>query len=178
MRKAYYYFSTSLPSICFEDMPPMTIRKFMEDCQRLLWEKDYAHVYQLIIENGEGVQSNNNVINAWIKFEQEFRNEIARYRAEKANKDPQDHMRGGMGSTPYLVEIINEAGKMTNLIEAEKLLDKTRWEYLDELVSGHYFDFEYVLIYGLKLRILERYTIINSSKGKELFNEIKKCEFS
>jgi hypothetical protein len=48
------------------------------------------------------------------------------------------------------------------------MIDEARWKYLDELSAWHLLDLDYLIIYGLKLKILGRYQrIFHSSEGKE-----------
>jgi len=54
------------------------------------------------------------------------------------------------------------------------VIDQAKWQKLDALVQGHFFDFEFILVYGIKLKILERYQEVGSDKGYENFEELKK----
>ena len=62
---------------------------------------------------------------------------------------------------------------MPDLLEAEKLLDRTSWQFLDELEQGHYYDLEFLMVYGLKLKILERHQEYATSKGREGLDGIR-----
>jgi hypothetical protein len=55
------------------------------------------------------------------------------------------------------------AYRSASILEAEKILDQARWNFLDALSFGHYFDFDYLLVYGLKLKILERWEKIQKA---------------
>ena len=56
-------------------------------------------------------------------------------------------------------------------------MDRAFWQYLDDLSQGHYHDIEYMFVYGLKLKILERHQEYNSSKGRNNFDETRMMEF-
>jgi len=64
------------------------------------------------------------------------------------------------------------AYKTPSILEAEKTLDQARWEFLDSLSIGHYFDFNYLLSYLLKLKILERWDRIQRADKERLFNQV------
>jgi hypothetical protein len=49
------------------------------------------------------------------------------------------------------------------LFEAERILDEERWRFLDEICLGHYFDFDFLIGYVLKLLILERWHKVTQS---------------
>jgi len=108
-----------------------------------------------------------------VKFESDFRNEMACFRAQKMSKDPYKYIRGTKENQPALREAIVQASKMPNLFEAETLLDKTMWAFLDDLVSGHFYDLDYIIVYGLKLKILERQQTYRTPKGRSRFDEIR-----
>ena len=104
------------------------------------------------------------------------RNEIASFRAQNLNKDPLKYIQGVKEDEPQLREIVGEAAKNANLLEAEKILDRARWQFLEDLASGHHYDMECLIVYGLKLNILERHQEYNSPKGKSAFDELRMTE--
>ena len=55
---------------------------------------------------------------------------------------------------------------------AEEILNKARWRYLDELEFGHYFDIEILVIFFIKLQILERISSFDAEVGSERLNAI------
>jgi len=58
-----------------------------------------------------------------------------------------------------------------SIFEAERALDLERWRLLDELSFGHYFDFDALLIYALKLKILERWLKIEIADKERIIKE-------
>jgi len=177
MAESYYYFASALPLLVDIDSKlPFSSEEFLADCQRLLIKEDYYLAYQVLVNAGNGIQTENTTIKNLIQFDQDFRNELAFYRAEYAKQDPSDHVRGEKSSALGLVEAINPLLKANELLEVEKTLDRIRWKNYDYIGSGHFYNLEYIIIYGLKLRIVERYETINSPKGKEIFEEYKKIE--
>ena len=73
---------------------------------------------------------------------------------------------------------LEHAVKAADPLSAEKILDQTRSQYLDVLTQFHYFDFEIVLSYALKLQMIERYQRIESGVGKEVLEEYKNVEIT
>jgi len=49
----------------------------------------------------------------------------------------------------------------------ERTVDGMRWEWLDEETRLNYFDIDFILSYGLKLRILDRWKKLTPLAGKE-----------
>ncbi len=178
MSHQYYYFAASLPMLTFEGKTPMSTASFLEDCQRFLSRGDCDLMRQLLADGDIDVKAGPHVFNAWAKFDRNFRNELAWYRAVWLSKDPLKYIHGERLPDPQLAEVIHQASRMTNLWEAEKFLDKARWMFLEDLAAGHYFDIEFLFVYGLKLRILERHHEYASRKGKEIFMELRQMELS
>jgi len=115
-------------------------------------------------------------LDSWFRFNQNLRNELAWARALRAGKDPLLHIRGSRAYEPLFIDVVAQAAKAPDPLASEKLLDRFRWQCLDGLLYGHYFDIEVLLVYAFKLQILERYQEIESSKGQEIFAEYKKLE--
>ncbi|MBN1870092.1 MAG: DUF2764 family protein [Candidatus Omnitrophica bacterium] len=175
MGASYYYFIASLPMILWDGKLPMSGDEFLSHARRLLAGNDFDLVEKLL-KGEEDVKTDNAAALTWIKFNRNFRNEIAWFRAHRARKDPLKHIRGTYEHEPSLREAVHEASGMPDLLEAEKLLDQRRWQFLDDLAVGHYFDLEFLICYGLKLEILERHYEYKSPKGKEVFEGIKAME--
>ncbi len=187
MKKNHYYFAASLPMINFDSALPMGVDDFIEDCYRLLPHEDaefiqrllarkimdYAFLRQLVTESKGQIGYRNKAFQKGVAFNRAFRNELAWFRAERAGKDPNDFIRGERNPDPRIQEVIRTADKEENLLEAEMMLDRFRWAFLDELEQGHYYDIEFITIYGIKLMILERYHTLDSPRGEEIFKEIQ-----
>jgi len=62
------------------------------------------------------------------------------------------------------IQIIQE-GK--NPLEIEKRLMRAQWDFLEEQEIGHFFDLDFLIIYYLKLQILERMFSFNKEKGQQ-----------
>ena len=52
------------------------------------------------------------------------------------------------------------------------IIQRARWQYLDELSTRHYFDIDMLVLYMLKLLVLERNEALQREEGAERFNEI------
>ena len=175
MGSSYYYFLASLPLLSFDGKMPMTVGAFQEECRRLLSEKDCALMERLWTPQDEPAPTNsgNHVLDAWLAFDRGFRNELAWLRADHLDKDPLKYLRGPRTFLSTCLEDIQRALKMDDLLQAEEVLSKARWRFLDELGTGHYFDLESLFVYYLKLTILQRHQEYRSSEGLNRLQEIK-----
>lgn len=179
MSHAYYYLVASLPMLDFELKPPLPLPEFLNQCQSQMSAGDFQMIQKAT--SGESDQKlqrqwKNPLLISWIRFNQNLRNELAWFRSLRADKDPARYLRGQRSDEPSLVDSVAQAAEAPDPLAAERLLDHFRWRYLDELIFGHYFDVEWLMIYAFKLQILERHQIIESPEGQKIFAEYQKFE--
>ncbi|MDP8212848.1 MAG: DUF2764 family protein [Candidatus Zapsychrus exili] len=176
MGQKYYYLVASLPIINFDSKPSISVKEFLSDCKRLLHAEDYELLSMALSGKEHYDKTTNNFLNTWIEFNRSCCNEMACFRSLKKDKDPSSYIRGDRSIQANIIEVLNQAFKAPDLLSGEKILDKAKWIFLDNLLSQHYFDFECVLSYGFKLKILERYQEFGSGKGKEVLEQYKIIE--
>jgi len=171
MEKAYYYLIASLPMLSFAVKAPLSYKEFLEDCQRILPSEDFDFIKVATLESQLQTDKKNETLILWKNFQNKFCNEKARFRAMQNKQDFFKYLRGDVSPEPRLAEAMGQAWRSPDPLSAEKSLDKLRWQYLDDLSFGHSFDLDFLIIYGLKLQILDRYRDIESSKGEKSFEE-------
>lgn len=188
MSHAYYYLVASLPALPYYDRqaglpmlhfgakPSFALEDFLQECQKHLSLKDFETIRHAVSPSKVSSLSLHPLVRSWIQFNHHLRNELAWVRALEADRDPAKYIHGSREVLPELVDVAARAVKAADPLEAEKVLDSLRWNYLDELERGHYFDLECLLVYALKLKILHRYVEIESPKGREIFGEYQKFE--
>jgi hypothetical protein len=81
------------------------------------------------------------------------------------------YLRPGGYSSSSLAPAVMTANINTSVLDAEKILDETRWKVLDELATGHYFDLDLLITYAYKLLILQRWESIRSADGTILLEQ-------
>ncbi|MCX5692498.1 MAG: DUF2764 family protein [Candidatus Omnitrophica bacterium] len=158
MKNSYYYLIASLPMLHFGMKPAFSYSDFLEECGRQLSQD----------EMGALKEDKNPLLKKWKIFDTGLRNELARTRAVKKGKDPNSYLRGSEGIDPFIAPLAHWAVNQHSPMDAEMYLDKIRWEKIEEIKSGHYFDTEYLAAYGLQLQILERWDRINSGDGMKI----------
>ena len=178
MSRPYYYFVASLPMLEFDKQPPMTVEAFVSDCHRLLSDEDSTFIQQLILEDGREIIHPDQALQAIVRYNRNYYNALVWFRSQRAGQDPAWYLRGDQEKDFMWTEIFVRAAKLSNLLEGEKILDYARWRGLDNLITGHQFDMAYLAAYGLKLKILERYRLVYSTKGSQFFEELKQTEYS
>jgi len=147
----------------FGRKPPFSFEKFLLMCERLIPEEDIRTLKGISISGEYTGASANRTLRNWRSFDTALRNELVKIRAARKKIDPLKYIREGGYSEAYIAHVAMNAQRNPSPIESEKTLDLERWRMLDEFLAGHYFDMDALIVYGLKLLILEKWADINSA---------------
>ena len=169
----YYYLVASLAALRFDAPPPMSRQELLSRCGEQMSASDFQAVAAAALDGLSGARCASPALRKWNRRETSLRNALVRLRAQKLGRDPH----------PYLQDIDEELGpeeaareavSASDPLEAERLLDRVRWSCLDELEVGHFFDTERLVVYALKLLILERIAAMSRERGQEEFERVSK----
>lgn len=159
----YIYLISSLPMLHFGTPPPFSFEKFIQLCQGIISDKD-INILKVSVEGGgytyEGAQP---TLRKWHDFEKTLRNELVKIRASRKHIDPIKYLRPGVDTEPFIARIAINASRNPSIIEAEVMLDQERWQFLEGLAVGHYFDIDYLIVYVYKLLILEKWDRVRTA---------------
>jgi Protein of unknown function (DUF2764) len=172
MADFYPYIIASLPMLHFGMKPPFSFERFLEICCPFIPKKDFKLLRTLPQpEQYSEISASHQIILKWIEFDLALRNELVRIRSTKRHIEPATYLRSGGHSTSSLSPVIMAANTNTSALDAEKILDESRWRALEELATGHYFDVAVLITYAYKLMILQRWENIRSSDGMILLEQ-------
>lgn len=167
-----YYLIASLPYLQFGMTPSITVKDFLSECQRWVSDKEYQFIRQAL--EGDFTASAQKTLCRWQEFKNSLDNEVIWLRAGELNIDPEEFLNEGrQGADSVITDALAAVLKAGDPLTAEKILDRLIWQKVEELELQHFFDIDQLIVYGLKLKILERYSIIASGKGREKFAELK-----
>jgi len=171
MKEQYYYVIASLPDLSLNEKPPIRKDDFLSVCERYLKTDDFEMLRSIDLLEVEYGKVPLDIIRRFFSWEREVRNALVKLRAERLGLDSDDFIRGDISdhSTGYFAE---EAFNADSPLIAEDILNKSRWKYLDELEFGHYFDIEILVVFFIKLQILERISLFDAVKGQEKLNAV------
>lgn len=111
------------------------------------------------------------VLVQWQTFDTALRNELVRIRAARKQKDAARYLRHDGYTDASTAHTAVNAYRNTSLLAVERSLDEARWRALDELAAGHYFDFDFLVLYALKLLLLERWQVIRVADSALILEE-------
>ncbi|MBF0385543.1 MAG: DUF2764 family protein [Candidatus Omnitrophica bacterium] len=169
MGNSYYYFISSLPLVSLEGKLPLSTEEFLSYAGEHLTNRELGMLRSVLSgENMPSIESND-FIHKWNVFNHDLSNEKARFRAQLNGKDPLNSLIHPVKENYNLAAVINQAQEAANPFLAEKTIDSARWSHLEELTFGHYFDFEYIVSYAIKLQIAERYSRYSLDDHKSIY---------
>ena len=156
----YYYLVSQLPILNFGLKTYMTTEYFLDQARKWLDGKDFSLLSGASLSDFSRIPDESGILKEYKNFELNLRRELTLVR--KSKKEKYDYK-----PEVFSLSLIKEA----NPLEAEKELLKLRWEYLERKEQGHYFDLTFIVIYFLKLQIMQRLFIFDKDKGIENFHK-------
>ncbi len=172
MSRNYYYFAATLPMLSFRKRPPQSDQQFLKQAAEYLLKKDFFSLEKARIVPAQNNKGGEPALKKWIGFENALRNELVTIRAGKMERDPKDYYRGSYLPDPGIAAVLAEAVGAENPLMVERRIDLARWEKLEEIEINHYFDLHYLIIYFLKLQILNKWNSIREEKGRAVLREL------
>jgi hypothetical protein len=163
MTNKYYYLITALPYLGFDRPLPLTREAFLAECAKWLSQGDLRTVTAVDREAYDAKEGDPAVIREWKEFDRYLRGGLAGVR-EARRSDSRE-------SIPFFFKEIFE--ERTPLL-MERAIEKKRWAFLDEKEAGYHFDINFLILYYLKLQVLERLGSFDAAAGRERFDKL--CE--
>lgn len=173
MPSYYTYLISSLPMLQFGNSPALTLNDFLSRCAELIPQNDVVLVKEALSTDAYALNvSAPATLLKWKEFDLALRNELVKARALRKKVDPARFLRRDTHFDMNITHIAQAALRQASILEAERHLDLERWKALDEISRGHYFDLDFLLVYGLKLAILERWVKIEAADKAELAGNV------
>ena len=151
--------------------------------QTLSWEDQLVTLYYEF-----AVRCKNEFISSWFKFNLTLTNVIIATNCIKYGLDRNESVIGNdeisiairtsnakdFGVSTILPEIdeMVRIAEETDLFEKERRIEILKWNWLEEKGFFHYFDTEYLFVYLLKIKMLERWLKLEKETGKTIFREM------
>ena len=151
------YLMTSLPSLSFGQVPPISMEEFTYDAEKQLSARHFRTLELVDMQKTDAKRGGGKKITALLN---DVQNDLSEARNAKVqNRQPK------LGVMPNSVL----AG---NPLEREKNIMKWQWEELDTIETGKTFTMTEVMVYKLKLQILQRLHSFDAQKGAEVLASV------
>ncbi len=164
----YYYLVASLPLLLFGDPPPHSSRAWLDICREQVAEGHHALLSRISFDALVTRRSDPAVWQAYSSWETALRNELAVQRAQSLDISPDPFMREA-SFYPGMSAMVKETLGAGTPLAVETALDRRRWSRLEELEAGTQFDLGRLVVYRLKLLLLERRARFRPEPGRESF---------
>jgi len=164
----YYSPISALPYLTYEGETAPEIDEFLDACRTTLSPDDWDLVSSVQLRSDED-DSDNPTYSAWLKWERSLRSELARLRAQKRSVDSAPFVKEPAHSQVVL-DTARSAAAETAPEQAEEILLRAMWRYLEDLEVGHHYDVDKLVVYFLKLRILDLKRKRNKEDGLRMFS--------
>ena len=157
----YYFLVAELPTLFFNKEPEISIDYFLVEAKKWMSERDFQILSRVNINDYLLNPKNPRILREFQAFENFLRSDLAKFReAKKQNIDYKP--------TVFAPSVVKEG----NPLDVEVKLMQLRWDLLDEMQREHHFDLEYLILYYLKLQILQRFYSFDKEKGMEKFQKL------
>lgn len=168
----YYYLASTLPLLYPDREAPYTIDAFVSLALPLLSGSD---VKSLALVHEQGLEDSGiEVVQQYYRFSEGLSALLAGQRAAELGWEQKPETQGQSFINGEISRIVHSALSASSPLEAERLLDGAKFAFLEQLEAGHYFDFTSLVIYYLKLTILEREARFEQAAGEQEFRRLLK----
>lgn len=167
MRNKYYYLVTALPYLRLEEKPAVSGESFLSECAKWLSPSDFALLESAGTADPPAPSNGNRILKEWRSLDASFRRDLSAAR----------RIRQQASGERLPVSVASVFSKATPLL-MEKEIAAKRWAILDGLEYGRYFDIDFLIIYFLKLRILERLISFNRDEGIKVFDDACEVQYA
>ena len=163
----YYDIMASMPNLSMRSPPPMSPEAFVRSCEGRMPSGDACEFAEFT--SGHYAQCSTSFARRWATFEQTLIQKLAGYRAKqwKLEADAYAFLPDAGSDETYIDHVIAEAYAKSNPRERERVLDRARWQELDNLIIQTPFGLAAVLATYVKLQIMSRWYGLHRDKGKQ-----------
>lgn len=162
---SYPYLLAQLPTLRFTDTEFPSSLSFLDQAEKWLTENEFSILQSAALNDYFAKDHSMELLKEWSEYEHELRTDLAHYR--ESHRLGHDH-KTNMFPTSYV--------KDSNPLQAEIKMLQLRWNFLAERRHIHYDDLHALLIYFLKLQILERKASFDPEVGKARFEKLTDIE--
>jgi len=166
MSSKYYYLLSSLPYLIFEIKKQISSENFLSESEKWLSKKDMNTLKNVYLNNTTLKPEDPDILKEWKKFNTTLREEIMTMRtAQKTH------------TKEILTENLKNIYEEKNPLLMEKRFEKTRWDFIEQKEFSYNFDINSLVLYFLKLQILERLLVFNKTEGTKIFDELSEVKY-
>jgi hypothetical protein len=170
VRGTHYYLISSLPLLRLGETPFYGSDAFIDLCLSQLSARAFAAIASVTLAPNPSPSCA--AEEQWAHRETCVRNCVARHRAAAMGVDAERWLRPEPDVWPSLQREVDEALSQDDPLRRQRALDEVRWRQLDDIVQGHQFSFGALVVYKLRLALVERSLETGSEQGRKLLEAL------
>ena len=163
----YYYLISSLPMLSMDTKPSISYQEFLSLCKEQLSSSDYNELTKAVFSSTE--KAHHPLMKRWERYIDDVLSILKEERGRKLgwHQDVKSSV-----NNPALRERIHRACYSMNPLEGEKELLSIYFDFLNTSATSDPFDIEVLMVYALKIQIIERMDSFDTQKGREEFKRL------
>lgn len=162
---SYYYLGASLPMLSLDAPPPMSLRQFLDECERHLSPPHLLALNELL--QSAHTPPRTAFTQRWRAKETMVRVAAARSRSASGDADTDASPAGSRDVDSFVEQAVTTAFTKADPRLRELALDELRWALIEEAIGHDSFAIDAILGYALKLKLVERWTGMDHARGAE-----------
>ncbi len=163
----YYYFAASLPMLRMDREAPMSYSTFMEKASEHLSERDYSDLC-LAVFGSTSDEASLRIVREWQEYAGHINALLNKVRAERLGFSGYSADREDKALENTLRDIVENKDPL----EGEKAILALYFDFLTSREESTPFSSRALMIYALKLQILERMNAFDEVKGRAEFDKL------
>ncbi len=163
MSAKYYYLIASLPQLALGQRPLISAEGFLKQCEGSLTDKDKGIISSAGIDSLMPKEDDPEALTDWKHFDTHIRKRIEDIRLLKKH---------GLNIHDKLHSMVKEIFEQENPLLSERKLCEIRWAFLEGETLKYNFDINALVIYFLKLQLVNRLFVFDKEKGKAIFAQL------
>lgn len=168
--REYPYLVASLPLLEFGEEPPMTAEELVAFCAGLLSSADLATLELVVAGRIDDIDDPGAY--TIMRRERQLRNAVARHRAGRAGVDSTRYVRPHEGWDVEIEDVVGQAMVTTDPLERESMLDRLRWQLLEEAAAIPEYGVQAVYAYAPRLALMEKWQQLTDERGMGVAEQI------
>ena len=152
---SYYALISSLPMLTLEGDSGFTPERFLSYCETYIEGEKLKILEDLALDPSLNRFKADSLPGCYAQWECALRNAIVKKRARSLNVEAESFLNKEAQEETDVERIVSAAWMISSPLERELILDRARWEKIEELEAGNSFNFEQLCAYKLKL-LLQR----------------------
>ncbi|GEM_PF-280409 len=169
MASDFIYILSSLPMLSFEGEGAVDYEAFLDSCKNLVSAKEYAKLAKLTLRPNADQAKELPVLASWNHWCTVMSQVIALWRAQRRKSDSALYLHPERETYPDEVRKLEAILLTKGIHEKQDAWELLQWNRLEDLANQEYFNFSALVVYALKLLLLENRRKRTAEAGKGVF---------